>query len=265
MRRATYSGYPKPGRDLDFYPRSPCGERLLPLFFLAPPIPISIHALLAESDRGYHHTRPIYWNFYPRSPCGERPNFHDLNLDWIIISIHALLAESDRPSRPPANRQTNFYPRSPCGERPSQCRTLASGIYDFYPRSPCGERPYQKGAGQANQSISIHALLAESDTMQIVIIVVDTLFLSTLSLRRATGGHQKQHGIFRISIHALLAESDLAVADLGKRDIGISIHALLAESDPHIRSTSPGRRGISIHALLAESDCWSNRPVTMHT
>ena len=34
-----------------------------------------------------------------------------------------------------------------------------------------------------------------------------------------------------ISIHALLAESDLAVPDLGKRNVGISIHALLAESD----------------------------------
>ena len=37
---------------MDFYPRSPCGERLrlyrLPLIAL----PISIHALLAESDAG---------------------------------------------------------------------------------------------------------------------------------------------------------------------------------------------------------------------
>ena len=31
-------------------------------------------------------------------------------------------------------------------------------------------------------------------------------------MRRATGGHQKQDGIFRISIHALLAESDLIFA-----------------------------------------------------
>ena len=56
------------------------------------------------------------------------------------ISIHALLAESD-----------------------SQCRTLASGIYDFYPRSPCGERPPR----------CRRHLKAPK-------------FLSTLSLRRAT-------------------------------------------------------------------------------
>ena len=55
-----------------FYPRSPCGERLIlegvPLRFLD----ISIHALLAESD-----------------PSHASPYFHQ------PISIHALLAESD--------------------------------------------------------------------------------------------------------------------------------------------------------------------------
>ena len=85
------------------------------------------------------------------------------------------------------------------------------------------------------------------------------IFLSTLSLRRAT-----------------------TVPDLGKRDIRISIHALLAESDGfpalhHIfelftfLSTLSLRRAtailyylpvlfcISIHALLAESDERANR------
>ena len=40
----------------DFYPRSPCGERLMMFFDYAHPGCISIHALLAESDsraRGY--------------------------------------------------------------------------------------------------------------------------------------------------------------------------------------------------------------------
>ena len=57
-------------------------------------------------------------------------------------------------------------------------------------------------------AISIHALLAESDAMQIVIIVVDTLFLSTLSLRRATALGLPGWLRTLISIHALLAESD---------------------------------------------------------
>ena len=57
------------------------------------------------------------------------------------------------------------------------------------------------------------------------------IFLSTLSLRRATLVQIIISGYARISIHALLAESDLdgtAVIDGIKY---ISIHALLAESD----------------------------------
>ena len=102
--------------------------------------------------------------------------------------------------------------------------------------------------------ISIHALLAESDPAVIKNRTAFSVFLSTLSLRRAT----------------------LAVPDLCKRDIWISIHALLAESDPLPigarasadpflstlslrRATAPARQpaeepAISIHALLAESD-----------
>ena len=56
----------------NFYPRSPCGERL-ELFaerFCNPLI--SIHALLAESDApGSARLAPCV-DFYPRSPCGER-------------------------------------------------------------------------------------------------------------------------------------------------------------------------------------------------
>ena len=100
----------------DFYPRSPCGERLL---------------LSCRASVNLH--------FYPRSPCGER---HFLRGDPAIllpISIHALLAESDC-SRCPAFRWTaNFYPRSPCGERHNS-GWHACCHRDFYPRSPCGER-----------------------------------------------------------------------------------------------------------------------------
>ena len=37
-------------------------------------------------------------------------------------------------------------------------------IQDFYPRSPCGERRGQDGVDNAVIHISIHALLAESDS-----------------------------------------------------------------------------------------------------
>ena len=100
----------------------------------------------------------------------------------------------------------------------------------FYPRSPCGERPY----GRIND-------------------ISRLIFLSTLSLRRATQACLAVPHTLHISIHALLAESDaLAMAGYTKAEI-ISIHALLAESDL-ADCTKFQRIGISIHALLAESD-----------
>ena len=193
---------------------------------------ISIHALLAESDR-----------FTISAHCLDSR-----------ISIHALLAESDPFLRSDPMMRRYFYPRSPCGERP--------GAEIHHP-------------GQV-------------------------LFLSTLSLRRATGAPVERMPSSSISIHALLAESDPQIKIMGApvenfyprspcgerqqraascgRRISISIHALLAESDAggslyprfhrHFYPRSPcGERrhkadrrpvsgAISIHALLAESDPW---------
>ena len=56
------------------------------------------------------------------------------------------------------------------------------------------------------------------------------LFLSTLSLRRATAQALTYRFIIYISIHALLAESDGCWLQLHRHQ-RISIHALLAESD----------------------------------
>ena len=79
--------------------------------------------------------------------------------------------------------------------------------------------------------ISIHALLAESDLNAHLYYHSRGLFLSTLSLRRATIKGKPAPPVVSISIHALLAESDLPYAKkFGFCDL-ISIHALLAESD----------------------------------
>ena len=59
-------------------------------------------------------------------------------------------------------------------------------INHFYPRSPCGERPTKSDREANNRKISIHALLAESDPPVRDIIQWEGIFLSTLSLRRAT-------------------------------------------------------------------------------
>ena len=103
---------------------------------------ISIHALLAESDRQIKQT------------CRAE----------ISISIHALLAESDEPA---ARRhdKNNIFLSTLSLRRATQAESGQRRWLDnFYPRSPCGERRQIKQTCRAKISISIHALLAESDT-----------------------------------------------------------------------------------------------------
>ncbi len=196
---------------MDFYPRSPCGER-----------PYSQHV-----------TRPSGY-FYPRSPCGERPKAaaasacfatflstlslrratqtQGLKIPALCISIHALLAESDPKRFRDALKHLHFYPRSPCGERHS-IMFVNLRVVD----------------------ISIHALLAESDPLAKVRHCEGYIFLSTLSLRRATCGRSRlvlcqSHFYPRSPCGERQAPQDRT---MGRRQI--SIHALLAESDERYR------------------------------
>ena len=72
LRRATSRLSAPSGATLNFYPRSPCGERPTQAHGSTLPHKISIHALLAESDQIRPFRMFIITNFYPRSPCGER-------------------------------------------------------------------------------------------------------------------------------------------------------------------------------------------------
>ena len=125
----------------NFYPRSPCGERLVYALKLTDLVLfLSTLSLRRATSIGTLRTVNVR-NFYPRSPCGERRrNSQNINRGHRFlstlslrratlapeenptqkrISIHALLAESDA-RRPGQNCQRiDFYPRSPCGERPA--------------------------------------------------------------------------------------------------------------------------------------------------
>ena len=83
------------------------------------------------------------------------------------------------------------------GQRPISIHALLAESDSFGPA-------YQDQA----QAISIHALLAESDTATHTTTATDSKFLSTLSLRRATVHEPGRLAGILISIHALLAESD---------------------------------------------------------
>ena len=146
---------------------------------------ISIHALLAESDRITPIPSRLMRRFLStlslrratRRPCSGAPARP--------ISIHALLAESD-PDRPPAACMGgHFYPRSPCGERPKHFRA-SPRLWQFL-----STLSLRRATGILGRRLWYRQQ-----------------FLSTLSLRRATSRYLKRDFAQSISIHALLAESD---------------------------------------------------------
>ena len=154
-----------------------------------------------------------------------------------------------------AGASSNFYPRSPCGERPAHVGRRKLRKIHFYPRSPCGERL---------------ALLCASCT--------HFLFLSTLSLRRATflqfvddasptsyfyprspcGERRLKFLTFRAMTPTFLSTLSL------RRATGRQHEKLTVSLYFYPRSPCGERREaavlagngeyISIHALLAESD-----------
>ena len=124
---------------------------------------ISIHALLAESDTLARRFIGCGNNFYPRSPCGERLSALWMALSRLLFLSTLSLRRATVTTLGGSAVVRYFYPRSPCGERQKfGSAWLAPGAY-FYPRSPCGERRQVKQTCRAETSISIHALLAESD------------------------------------------------------------------------------------------------------
>ena len=106
-------------------------------------------------------------DFNPRSPCGER------------------LGRRRSPQRAPQFQSTLSLRRATL----RGCR-VGRTPRDFNPRSPCGERRDAIVDLEVASTISIHALLAESDATQFRLLLILYKFQSTLSLRRATqGGH----------------------------------------------------------------------------
>ena len=127
-----------------------------------------------------------------------------------VISIHALLAESDASITPTASRAKTFLSTLSLRRATQQRHLPEHPQNNFYPRSPCGERRHPSLPARHARSISIHALLAESDKVynkefraehpiSIHALLAESdggfaagswrlvIFLSTLSLRRATG------------------------------------------------------------------------------
>ena len=169
-----------------FYPRSPCGERRL-LPHTHPPLSsISIHALLAESDSCRKSRKPRKRNFYPRSPCGERRWRQESNLFVLTFLSTLSLRRATLPAVIPQVALGAFLSTLSLRRATRSTARRPRRGSDFYPRSPCGERQDSAGCHIQGREISIHALLAESDFIVLQKCTYVNIFLSTLSLRRAT-------------------------------------------------------------------------------
>ena len=124
----------------NFYPRSPCGERLAKQLDRSPPLTFLSTLSLRRATVG----------------ASQGANIEH-------ISIHALLAESDTPTLESLTPTQTFLSTLSLRRATRPVSALYSVNRYFYPRSPCGERHLKSYLLQASQLISIHALLAESD------------------------------------------------------------------------------------------------------
>ena len=124
----------------------------------------------------------------------------------------------------------HFYPRSPCGERQTQTQKTPHFTSYFYPRSPCGERQGPAVKGYRRSSISIHALLAESDVCVIIVNVLVWHFYP----RSPCGERLCSLLFFILKIYfyprSPCGERLCILCSMIYKNV-ISIHALLAESD----------------------------------
>ena len=171
---------------INFYPRSPCGERLY-----------------TSGNTKYSNA-----NFYPRSPCGERPAVcSQLPLYW-QISIHALLAESDISKQRMQAQALNISIHALLAEsdeeqavyfltpkpflstlslrRATAKRNILGNVFRFLSTLSLRRATGHEKELTTHFGISIHALLAESDYNIASTWQRAPGFLSTLSLRRAT-------------------------------------------------------------------------------
>ena len=207
---------------------------------------------LRRATRKFWQDDLLHSNFYPRSPCGERQIQPVQFVIELGISIHALLAESD-------NRRRHSSPQPPIS------------IHALLAESDGADRVQ----GLLEVRISIHALLAESDLLWCGITTptahfyprspcgerlalaparyAGTLFLSTLSLRRATGCRRR---FWRRYTH-FYPRSPCGERLLGQKNnikVEVFLSTLSLRRATHAVVAVQLFRRISIHALLAESD-----------
>ena len=169
---------------------------------------ISIHALLAESDPPLADGAQPDAAFLSTLSLRRATPAVPLVSGATRISIHALLAESDVVHLAQAASPGGISIHALLAESDAVAVVGATQPGDISIHALLAESDTMWTAAIWYTSISIHALLAESDAEKLNNSLTIKLFLSTLSLRRATGPSSGINCKTAISIHALLAESD---------------------------------------------------------
>ena len=241
---------------------------------------ISIHALLAESDPA-QAAHPKRQRLFLSTLSLRRATALEMvaTMQQKEISIHALLAESDYLRLYFKHPNVEFLSTLSLRRATADATTTSTPAAHFYPRSPCGERLPPGSTPGRTAKISIHALLAESDKGGYNVSIDDFVFLSTLSLRRATRrergpgipdfdfyprspcGERLKNAITAAPQQEFLSTLSLRRATAPQQENGqaatISIHALLAESD-----TARAAAGCALSYFYPRSPCGERRTKT---
>ena len=168
------------------------------------------------------------------------------------ISIHALLAESDNRYGRPIDLQLVFLSTLSLRRATHPVCIFVRVIKDFYPRSPCGERQSSSYSSYLEESISIHALLAESDLEGGSFRGISSNFYprSPCGERHLTERLHWQVGHFYPRSPCGERRTSLQFNDMTQKFLS-TLSLRRATPEPE---TTPSAKVISIHALLAESD-----------
>ena len=191
---------------INFYPRSPCGERQH----------AREQAITAEqflSTLSLRRATPRLSRVVPTpiflSTLSLRRATRVRNLSRCLMIFLSTLSLR-RATKSPANSGPcirYFYPRSPCGERPPPYTVLAA--LDGFLSTLSLRRATAHFAQQIHKvGISIHALLAESDLFLRSGPMTRRYFYPRSPCGERRDKDQVIKCLAHISIHALLAESD---------------------------------------------------------
>ena len=140
LRRATLVLVSMTCLPLDFYPRSPCGERQLYVYRTTKTVVfLSTLSLRRATPTATGNDKDNI--FLSTLSLRRATRVLDGSKSSIEISIHALLAESDPPYNLMIHHAKKISIHALLAESDRICKGNKFSHSNFYPRSPCGERP----------------------------------------------------------------------------------------------------------------------------